>query len=132
MLNNIIKNKWVYGLILALLLALGLLIVLSDSEENLGTELEVNQQTAAGQEEVPTSEETVPIESSESLEGYYLVKEDNGVIKVFHCNQNQETLWQETDIEYSLLSLEDQQLLKEGVKLKTEEELFSFLENFDS
>ena len=132
MLNNLMKNKWVYGLILVLLFALAVLILSSGTGSDSGTEIQVNQQTSATQNETSASQENTDAAAAETSGGYYLVKEEDGVIKVFWCDQNGQSLYQETNIAFSLLGVEDQQLLKDGVKLTTEQELFSFLENFDS
>lgn len=132
MLNNLMKNKWVYGLILVLLFALAALILSSGTDSDSGTEIQVNQQTSAMQNETSASQENAEAADSETSGGYYLVKEEDDMIKVFWCDQNGQSLYQETNIAFSLLGVEDQQLLKDGVKLTTEQELFSFLENFDS
>lgn len=63
----------------------------------------------------------------------YLIKEVNGVVKVFICDESgKETLYLITSIPFDLLSERDQQLFVDGVRLETEEDLGKFLENFDS
>lgn len=63
----------------------------------------------------------------------YLIKEVNGVVKVFICDETgKEELYLITSIPFDLLSERDQQLFVDGVRLKTEEDLGKFLENFDS
>lgn len=63
----------------------------------------------------------------------YLIKEVNGVVKVFICDEDgNETLYLITSIPFDLLSERDQQLFVDGVRLETEEDLGKFLENFDS
>ena len=65
--------------------------------------------------------------------GYYLVKEVDGVIKVFFYNdQGKEALVRETDIAFSLLSVVDQALFQKGIIKHTEEELDELLQDFES
>lgn len=63
----------------------------------------------------------------------YLIKEVDGVVKVFLCDESgSERLYLTTTIPFELLSESDQQLFIDGVRLDTEEDLGKFLENFDS
>ncbi|MDO5414145.1 MAG: hypothetical protein Q4F78_01645 [Bacillota bacterium] len=63
----------------------------------------------------------------------YLIKEIDGVVKVFLCDENgNEELYLITSIPFELLSESDQKLFIDGVRLDTEEDLGRFLENFDS
>ncbi len=65
--------------------------------------------------------------------GYYLVKEVNGMIKIFYYNEEgKETLIRETDIAFSLLSVADQTLFRKGVIRHTPEELDELLQDFES
>ena len=81
--------------------------------------------------EASTEGSTKP--SEEAQQPYYLIKEVEGVVKVFYCDEKgQETLHQITAIPFQLLGKEDQQMMSEGVRVDTEEELAGFLENFDS
>jgi len=65
--------------------------------------------------------------------GYYLVKEVNGIIKVFYYDaQGRETIIQNTNILYSLISETDQNLFSQGVILDTEDELMNLLQDFES
>ncbi|NLD20251.1 MAG: hypothetical protein GX663_08430 [Clostridiales bacterium] len=85
-------------------------------------------------------EETKKIEETEKNETdtktpkeTYLIKEVNGVVKVFLCEgKNKKELYLITSIPFELLSESDQELLKGGVSIESEEELGRFLENFDS
>ncbi len=62
----------------------------------------------------------------------YLVKEENGVVKVYLCEGNNKELYLITSIPYDLLSENDQNMFKEGVTIDTDDDLGKFLENFDS
>lgn len=65
--------------------------------------------------------------------GYYLVKEIDGVIKVFYYDEEgKESLIRETDIAFSLLSVADQALFQKGVIKHTTEELDELLQDFES
>lgn len=64
---------------------------------------------------------------------YYLIKEVDGVIKIFHYNEDgKESLIKETDIAFSLLSVTDQTLFKKGVIRHSPEELDELLQDFES
>lgn len=62
----------------------------------------------------------------------YLIKEVDGVVKVFECQDDKKELYLITSIPFDLLSESDQQMFVDGVYMDTEEELGEFLENFDS
>lgn len=63
----------------------------------------------------------------------YLVKEVNGVVKVFLCDDTgSKELYLITSIPYELLSETDQKMFSEGVYIETKDDLGKFLENFDS
>ena len=62
----------------------------------------------------------------------YLVKEENGAVKVYLCEGDNKELYLITSIPYDLLSENDQNMFKEGVVIDTDEDLGKFLENFDS
>lgn len=72
------------------------------------------------------------VQENQSSE-YYLVKESDGIIKVYQYDENgKESLLRTTDILFSLLSEEDQNLFSEGVVVKTENELLELLQDFES
>jgi len=64
---------------------------------------------------------------------YYLVKEVNGIIKIFYYDdQGKETLVRDTDIAFSLLSTADQEFFRKGVIKNNTDELNELLQDFDS
>ncbi len=66
-------------------------------------------------------------------QGYYLVKEVDGVIKIFYYDeQGKEKLIRDTDIAFSLLSVGDQNLFQKGVIKHSEEDLNELLQDFES
>lgn len=95
----------------------------AEQSEETSEAAEPQKENTDNQEETSTSQ---PPES-------YLIKEVNGVVKVFICDEddNQE-LYLITSIPFDLLSENDQQLFIDGVYVQTEEDLGKFLENFDS
>ncbi len=159
--KKFLKGKWFYGIIVLFLLAFGIWINTDTESQKANTDTKVEQETVSapkepsvvdslGQmpsneheaneneanetkdaKEKTTEESTNP--SEETQQPYYLIKEVEGVVKVFYCDEKgQETLHQITSVPFQLLSKEDQQMMSEGVRMETEEELASFLENFDS
>jgi hypothetical protein len=65
--------------------------------------------------------------------GYYLVKEVDGIIKVFYYDaQGRESVLQNTNILFSMISESDQSLFTRGVILDTEDELINLLQDFES
>ena len=63
----------------------------------------------------------------------YLIKEVNGVVKVFLCDDSgKKELYLITSIPFDLLSETDQKLFRNGVYVETKDDLGEFLENFDS
>ena len=66
-------------------------------------------------------------------EAYYLLKEAEGQIELYHYDENgSEKFIRMTDIPFSLISAADQELFKEGIVLKSESELDSILQDFES
>ncbi|MFV0516811.1 MAG: hypothetical protein ACK5MV_05390 [Aminipila sp.] len=64
---------------------------------------------------------------------YYLVKESDGIIKVYqYDSEGNESLLRTTDILFSMLGKEDQELFSEGVIVKSEDELLELLQDFES
>ncbi|MCI8645630.1 MAG: hypothetical protein HFE76_02280 [Firmicutes bacterium] len=145
--KNFFKSKWFYGIIALALLIFGIWVNYDGKSQNTNMETKVNQESqqqkqqaapAGMDQETPEKTEEEPTEdrvkpSEEKQQSYYLIREIEGVVKVFYCDENgQETLHQITSIPFQLLSKEDQQMLTEGVQVDTESELAGFLENFDS
>ncbi|MBE6036507.1 MAG: hypothetical protein E7223_02645 [Clostridiales bacterium] len=96
-------------------------------------------------EDIPTSglqqkdpaasaDESGADENGEGLQlPYYLVQAEEGVVKLFYCTEDLQQIFQRnTEIPFDLLTPEDQALLQKGIRKKTEEELQSFLQDFES
>lgn len=70
---------------------------------------------------------------TEKQYGSYLVKEVNGAVKVFLCDDTgSKELYLITSIPYELLSETDQKMFSEGVYIERKDDLGEFLENFDN
>lgn len=73
-------------------------------------------------------------EGIDSIDGpYYLIREDNGAIKVYYCEEGKKArLIRTTDITFSLLSESDQKLFERGIVKQTEDQLSELLQDFES
>ena len=126
-MNDYVKNKWVYSLIWLVVIAM-IIWIIAGTRQEPQKEIKVNQETYTMESSAPDT----TVQPTETVAGYYLVKSDGETVKVYWIDETGEHLHRETNIAYPILSLEDQKLLDEGIKLKTDEELSSFLENYDS
>lgn len=147
--KSFIKRKGFY-IVIAVVLAFGYLVTdwgmdsTPDKEEN-----NTNVQTSVNQpsdKETQKTEENVNKDTNQNLDSnmqndeqkdssseYYLVKESDGLIKVFHYDSaGKETLLRTTDILFSLLGEEDQEMFRKGVIVNTEDELLELLQDFES
>ena len=122
-----IKNKWAYSLIWLTVFAIVIWIIAGTNGQENADNIQVNQETY-------TVEETVQenIEQTVADIGYYLIKAENEIVRVYWVDGTGEHLHRETTIAYPLLNVEDQEMLDEGIRLETDEELARFLENYDS
>ena len=74
-----------------------------------------------------------PADTSAPKEGYmYLVRYEDGETKVFNISGGKKTLSHTLPIEPASLRQEDLTMLRDGVLLKTRDELLSFTEDFCS
>lgn len=79
---------------------------------------------------VPSSQESSGINVMASRTDFYTLKEYDGIIGVFY---NEESApYQEIQVDVSLLPEADQQLLKDGIKVYSKEELNSKIEDYES
>lgn len=147
--KSFIKRKGFY-IVIAVVLALGYLVTdwgtdtTPDKEE-----ISTNVQTSADQPSAKDNQKTVENvnkdtnqnldsnmqndEQKDSSSEYYLVKESDGLIKIFHYDSTgKETLLRTTDILFSLLGEEDQKMFRKGVIVNTEDELLELLQDFES
>lgn len=127
-MNENIKSKWVYGIIGLTMAAMVVWVIAGTREPEVDNNVPVNQETYTMNSSVQETSD----ESSESANGYYLAKAEGNTVRVYWIDGTGEHLHRETTIAYSLLSIEDQEMLDEGIVLETDEELAGFLENYDS
>lgn len=101
----------------------------SDENNKNGSSNSNNYQGEDGEIKNPQTQQVIEDSKSE----YYLVKSFDGIVKIYHydCTGKEEML-KETDISFELLSKEDQELFKQGIIIKNEEELQSLMEDFES
>ncbi|MEG1163096.1 MAG: hypothetical protein RSE31_00090 [Anaerovoracaceae bacterium] len=72
-------------------------------------------------------------DEDEKKESYYLVKYDNNSIKVFfHENTGNIVKLDDTSIVYDTLAESDQKNFEKGIHIKTREELYKLLQDFES
>lgn len=127
-MNEYIKSKWTYALIVLTVFAMIIWIVAGTSHDNKENNIMVNQETYTM--ETPVKENTTQV--SEKVSGYYVARAEGERVLVYWVDGSGEHLHRETTIAYPLLSLEDQEMLDEGIILESDEKLASFLENYDS
>lgn len=66
-------------------------------------------------------------------ESHYVIKEEAGKVAVFAQITNQNMQYKETtNIDFESLRVEDKELIRNGIELYGEEELSSFIEDFES
>jgi hypothetical protein len=125
-----LKNRVIYLSIAVVLLTTGIMLNYKEEQKLEDTQEAVQQLEVTKQAQEQNNVEGT---STESVPETYLIKEVDGVVKVFLCdNEGGEELYLITSIPFDLLSEEDQQLFVNGVVIETEEDLGAFLQNFDS
>ena len=87
------------------------------------------QQIQEERENQQMSRETEYVETAAEERGYYLV-EENGMVSVYQGDKT--TLYEKTSISLDMLPAKLQEEIKVGKYVKSELELYSFLENYSS
>ena len=90
-------------------------------------EIQEKQEERDIRAEIP--EETEYVETATEEGGYYLV-EENGVVSVYQADRT--TLYETTGISMDMLPAKLQEEIRAGKYVKSELELYSFLENYSS
>ena len=102
-------------------------------DEDAVKTIEADTQEQSGDIKETAEKETGKGTDTEEVPETYLIKEVDGVVKVFLCDsEDNKELYLITSIPYDLLSESDQQMFSDGVELETEDDLGAFLQNFDS
>ncbi|QAT42829.1 hypothetical protein [Aminipila luticellarii] len=100
-----------------------------DKADNISENRDMNSDEVSENSDINSDNSVQENQSGE----YYLVKESDGVIKVYRYDENgEESLLKKTDILFSLLSEEDQELFSKGVVVQTDDELLELLQDFES
>lgn len=131
-----LRNRVIAAALGVCVMTFGIWLNYQDEEEDIQAEdtvknVEIDKADIdnKNQDKENTDEETDTDDEPET----YLIKEVDGVVKVFLCGEDgSRELYLITSIPFDLLSESDQQLFVDGVRLDTEEDLGKFLENFDS
>lgn len=131
-MNDFLKNKWVLTALVIMVIAIIVWIVMWNGGSSRSRDVQVDQQVASIENEASGADGNTDENSAVSQEGYFFVKEADGAVNIYRYEGDEKELYRTTDIEFSLLSTEDQELLKTGIQLENEQELANFLENFDS
>ena len=132
-----LRNRVLYLAIAAIVLVFGLWINFYENkkvpDEDAVKTIEVDTQEQSGDIKETAEKETGKGTDTEEVPETYLIKEVDGVVKVFLCDsEDNKELYLITSIPYDLLSESDQQMFSAGVELETEDDLGAFLQNFDS
>ena len=132
-----LRNRVLYLAIAAIVLVFGLWINFYENkkvpDEDAVKTIEADTQEQSGDIKETAKKETGKGTDTEEVPETYLIKEVDGVVKVFLCDsEDNKELYLITSIPYDLLSESDQQMFSDGVELETEDDLGAFLQNFDS
>ncbi|MDO4553220.1 MAG: hypothetical protein Q4C22_06755 [Bacillota bacterium] len=153
-------RRWILPVVAALILGFGYWInqgtnegLLPGAEEaaeetaSPGTSAPGSSATGQGGISLPTDESRQEAEDgetgheeegsgggpSESGERYYLLRESENVVRLYYCDEEgQESYVRDTEIAFSLLSGEDQELFSQGLLIRTKAELDELLQDFES
>lgn len=126
--KSFLKSRW-YVFVIIAFLAVGYLLSQNDNNPPESTPPDKNQSTPIVDQPVIEQKEIRP----ETKERFYLLKESNGKVDVYYYEDRGEPVFvKNTEIEFSLLSNEDQAMLTEGIMIETEEELRELLQDFES
>ena len=132
-----LRNRVLYLAIAAIVLVFGLWINFYENkkvpDEDAVKTIEADTQEQSGDIKETAEKETGKGTDTEEVPETYLIKEVDGVVKVFLCDsEDNKELYLITSIPYYLLSESDQQMFSDGVELETEDDLGAFLQNFYS
>ena len=132
-----LRNRVLYLAIAAIVLVFGLWINFYENkkvpDEDAVKTIEADTQEQSGDIKETAEKETGKGTDTEEVPETYLIKEVDGVVKVFLCDsEDNKELYLITSIPYDLLSESDQQMFSDGVELEIEDDLGAFLQNFDS
>lgn len=133
------KFPWGWTAVIIVLIAIGILLLMSVFTEESNSPKDNIEPSYTTDSEMEGTAQTIgpsmeqPEEEKSNSESYYLVKNDNNIIKVyFYDTQGKCTLLEETNIMYEILSEVDQSRFDTGVKLSSREELNKLIMDYES
>lgn len=122
-------HRWFYSIGVFLLLCLFSFAGYNYHQVNvLRAQVQEIQEEKKQESQVPVETKTV-VETAAEEGGYYLI-EENGMVSVYQADQT--TLYETTGTSINLLPEKLQEEIREGKYVKSELELYSFLENYSS
>ena len=122
-------HRWFYSIGVLLLLCLFSFAGYNYHQVNvLRAQVQEIQEEKKQESQVPVETKTV-VETAAEEGGYYLI-EENEMVSVYQADQT--TLYETTGISMNLLPEKLQEEIREGKYVKSELELYSFLENYSS
>lgn len=131
-----LRNRIIFSVVGAFVLSFGVWLNYQSAVDNDAAEEAAQKVRVEEDEKAETEKETISEGEETGTAGEpesYLIKEVDGVVKVFICDEKgNKELYLITSIPFDLLSENDQQLFVDGVTIETEEDLGEFLQNFDS
>ena len=134
-----LRNKVIAAAVGVAVMTFGIWLNFTDEYEKTADEtvqkIEIEEETTKtteGSGIKETNDEADKETDTAETDKTYLIKEEDGVVKVYLCEGNEKELYLITSIPYDLLSENDQAMFTEGVNIDTDEDLGKFLENFDS
>ncbi|MBQ3122756.1 MAG: hypothetical protein IJC14_01225 [Firmicutes bacterium] len=140
--KSVLTNKLFYIVILAVfVLGVSMLIPEKDIDKDQANDNEniiVDSETVKDNDDErdflsETDEDSrIDIVVSSEYESYYLLKESEGRIELLFFDESGSRLIKVTDIPFNLISTEDQNVFREGLKLENEEALDEILQDFES
>lgn len=134
-----LRNRVIAAAAGVAIMTFGIWLNYTDNDEKKAEEtvqkIEIEEESTGETSGTETIEESKSLNDetvTDMTDKTYLVKEENGAVKVYLCEDDNKELYLITSIPYDLLSENDQNMFKEGVIIDTDEDLGKFLENFDS
>lgn len=131
-----LRNRVIFAAIGVFILSFGIWLNYQGNAEESAEDAVQNvevKETQSSERPAKKDENSSDETGTEMKPETYLIKEVEGVVKVFVCDEDgNKELYLITSIPFDLLSENDQQLFIDGVTMETEEDLGEFLQNFDS
>lgn len=133
------RFPWGWIAIAVILGAIGILFIFAAFADDAEPDREINnnnnnviQSENNGQDDADENNSDEPV-SKIVTESYYLVKNDNNIVRVYYYDSEGKHIEiEQTNIVYETLSESDQKRLDEGIKLSSREQLNKLLMDYES